>query len=212
MELANVDTAPVAKCLGTISLSVQPFTKTLARLGNPATFLALDNSAFHGNLNPLSGSIFETCILPILLYGCEKWPLDASTTRHYRASRMRLVQESSVHLPKHHSSIYCGEDQLALAMCGHPSPYPQAHYLTSSTDDSISSRIFKSVATVDVYNVSFVQQCWMLEADTNTNTPAMCLKQPHRCPKYCEICKNISSNQIMNHCCHLPPPIPQLNT
>ena len=40
--------------------------------------------AFHGKLNPLSGSsIFETCILgqcilPVLLYGCETWFLDST--------------------------------------------------------------------------------------------------------------------------------------
>ena len=44
----------------------------------------------------------------------------------------------------------------------------------SSDDDSVaSSRIFKSLATDDVYNVSLVQQCRMLEAETNTNILAM---------------------------------------
>ena len=34
---------------------------------------------FHGKLNPLSGkSIFETCVLPVLLYGCENWLLSDS--------------------------------------------------------------------------------------------------------------------------------------
>ena len=32
--------------------------------------------AFQGYLNPMSGrTIFETCMLPILLYGCENWVL-----------------------------------------------------------------------------------------------------------------------------------------
>ena len=35
--------------------------------------------AFQGELNPLStSSIFETCILPVLLYGCETLLLDCS--------------------------------------------------------------------------------------------------------------------------------------
>lgn len=34
------------------------------------------SQVFEGNLNPLSGrSLFEVCIVPILLYGCENWQL-----------------------------------------------------------------------------------------------------------------------------------------
>ena len=47
------------------------------------------------------------------------------------------------------------------------------HNLLSSNDNSISSRIFKSLATVDVYNVSLVQKCQTLDAD---NILATCLK------------------------------------
>ena len=38
--------------------------------------------AFGGKLNPLSGkAIYETCVVPVLLYGCESWVLsDTSTT------------------------------------------------------------------------------------------------------------------------------------
>ena len=32
--------------------------------------------AFQGKLNPLTGkSIYETCVIPVLLYGCENWIL-----------------------------------------------------------------------------------------------------------------------------------------
>ena len=36
--------------------------------------------AFQGHLNPLSSiNIFETCVIPVLLYGCDTWLLDSST-------------------------------------------------------------------------------------------------------------------------------------
>ena len=36
--------------------------------------------AFQGHLNPLSAvNIFETCVIPVLLYGCDTWLLDSST-------------------------------------------------------------------------------------------------------------------------------------
>jgi hypothetical protein len=46
-------------------------------------FFALGSlGAFQGKLNPLSSSsIFVTCILPILLYGCETWILDSNDFR-----------------------------------------------------------------------------------------------------------------------------------
>ena len=37
-------------------------------------FFAL--GAFQGKLNPLTGkSIYENCVIPVLLYGCENWIL-----------------------------------------------------------------------------------------------------------------------------------------
>ena len=39
-----------------------------------AFFLFGGMGAFQGELNPLSGrAIFKTCVVPILLYGCENW-------------------------------------------------------------------------------------------------------------------------------------------
>ncbi len=45
-------------------------------------FFALGSlGAFQGDLNPLSSrSIFETSVIPILLYGCETWLLDSSSS------------------------------------------------------------------------------------------------------------------------------------
>ena len=64
-------------------------------ISNPRkAFFALGNiSAFHGSLNPLSGrSIFETCIVPILLYGCEIWPLDSPTIKVLESFQCEIGQ------------------------------------------------------------------------------------------------------------------------
>ena len=50
--------------------------------------------------------------------------------------------------------------------------------LLSNTEDTVSNRIFSSLAIMDVYNVGIVQQCQMLESELNTYTLAMCLRQP----------------------------------
>ena len=49
-------------------------------LVNIAFFVPGSIGALHDKLNPLSGSsIFDTCIMPVLLFGCETWILDSST-------------------------------------------------------------------------------------------------------------------------------------
>ena len=49
-------------------------------------------------------------------------------------------------------------------------------------NDIISSRIFTSLAIVDVYNVGIVQHCQMLDSELNTNILALCLKNPEDAP------------------------------
>ena len=64
-----------ARCLGVqwqhnLSASESKARRAFFSLGS--------TGVFHSKLNPLSASsIFETCIIPILLYGCETW-LDLS--------------------------------------------------------------------------------------------------------------------------------------
>ena len=43
-------------------------------------FFMHSSKVFQGKLNPLSGkALFEVCIIPILLYGCENWVLTTYT-------------------------------------------------------------------------------------------------------------------------------------
>ena len=46
-------------------------------------FFTHKSQVFQGKLNPLSGrALFEACIIPILLYGCENWVLTTSLLSH----------------------------------------------------------------------------------------------------------------------------------
>ena len=68
------------------------------------SFFALGSQGtFQGDLNQLSTcSIFETCVLPILLYGCETWLLDSFCLAVLESFQCE-IQRRILHLPKHHS-------------------------------------------------------------------------------------------------------------
>ena len=73
---SHISISEAAKCLGvwwnsslsarhSVTENIGKARKALGRLG-----------AFQGDLNPFSScSIFETCVIPTLLYGCETWLL-----------------------------------------------------------------------------------------------------------------------------------------
>ena len=144
-------------------------------------FFALGNiGAFHVSLNPLSGhSIFETCIVPILLYDCKAWLLDSSTIKVLESFQCDIGRRI-LRPPKHHSKtvVRLGLQwpSVSTSILIHKLSFLAT--LLSSTDDKISSRIFTSLAIVDVYNIGLVQQCRMLEAEASTNVLAQCLKNP----------------------------------
>ena len=128
-----------------------------------------------------SSSIFVTCILPILLYGCKTWILDSSTItkleRFQNEIGCRILQ-----LPKYFSGKTV---RLALQW---PSMSTRvlirklkflSQLLSDSNDvELISREIFSSLATINVYDVSIVQQCHMLESPLGTNVLVRCLNEP----------------------------------
>ena len=121
--------------------------------------------AFQGDLNPLSScSIYETCIVPTLLYGCETWLLDTSCLKELEAFQheigCRILQ-----VPKFYI-LCCG--------CLH---WPSISILIllnyldkllASENDTISRRMFISVAMENVYDCSIVEQSRMLVAQLGT--------------------------------------------
>ena len=158
-----------------------------------------DLGAFQGKLNSLSSSsIFITCILLILLYGCETWILDSSTIarleRFQNEIGCRILQ-----LPKHFSGTTV---RLALQW---PSMSTRvlirkltflSRLLSNSNEvELISKEIFSSLAAVDVYNVSIIQQCCMLEASLGTSVLERCLNEPCEASAIVAEQKSILSNK-----------------
>ena len=185
LNIAGVEssTTPAVKCLGVwwqYNLSASRAVHENISKARKAFFAFGNIGAFHGSLNPLSSrSIFETCIVPILLYGCETWLLNAMTIKMLECFQCEIGRRI-LHLPKHHSN--------KVVRLGLQWPSVATHILIhklnflakllANTDDIISSRIFTSLAIVDVYNVGILQQCQMLESELNTNVLALCLMNP----------------------------------
>ena len=79
----DVCVATEVKCLGTWftnHLSAQKSVHENICKARKAFFGFGSIEAFQGNLNPLSAvNIYNTCVLPILLYGSDTWLLDSTT-------------------------------------------------------------------------------------------------------------------------------------
>ena len=189
LELAGVvtETAAAAKCLGVwwqYNLSASRAVHENVSKARKAFFALGNIGVFHGSLNPLSGrSIFETCIIPILLYGSETWLLDSSAIKALENFQCEIGRRI-LRLPKHHSKtvVRLGLQWPSVSTRILIRKLTFLAKLLSSTDDKISDRIFTSLAIVDVYNVGIVQQCRMLEADVSTNVLALCLQNPTDAP------------------------------
>ena len=102
----QISTTPAAKCLGVWwqhNLSASCAVQENISKARKAFFALGNTDTFHGTLNPLSGrSIFEVCIIPTLLYGCETWLLDASTIKMLECFQCEISRRI-LHLPKYHS-------------------------------------------------------------------------------------------------------------
>ena len=68
--------------------------------------------------------------------------------------------------------------------------------LLSGTKDTISRRVFSSLAMENIYETSIVQQCRMLEANLGTCVLAKCLSDPEGVPDIIRRDKNTSLTLI----------------
>ena len=61
--------------------------------------------AFQGKLNPLSGkTIFDTCVIPVLLFGSENWILTDSQLDHLEAFQGEIGRRI-LKISKSHSTL-----------------------------------------------------------------------------------------------------------
>ena len=199
----QLPTTSAVKCLGVwwqYNLSASRAVLENISKARKAFFALGGTGVFHGSLNPLSGrSIFESCILPILLYGCETWLLDTTSIKALEDFQCEIGKRILC-LPKLHSKKVV---RIALQW---PSMTTRILIrkltflakLLSDTKDIISGRIFTSLAVVDVYNVSIVQQCRMLESELGTHTLSACLENPPDAPTTVKSAKAIILKADLN--------------
>ncbi len=178
-----ISTTPAAKCLGVWwqhNLSASRAVQENISKARRAFFALGSLGAFQGDLNPLSSrSIFETSVIPILLYGCETWLLDSSSSSKLEKFQSEIGRRI-LHLPKNHSGkvVRLGLHWPSMSTRILIRKLTFLAKLLTTPNDSISKRIFSSLAIVDIYSSSIVQQCRMLESTLGTHILAQCLQHP----------------------------------
>ena len=165
LESHTLPTANAAKCLGVwcnSSLSARHSIHENISKARRAFFALGRLGDFQGDLNSLSScNIFETCIIPTLLYGCETWLLDSTALESFQHEigchilRVpKFYSKASVRIALHWPTVTTRTLIRKLNFLSK---------LLSGSNDTISKRVFSSLAVEDVYESSIVQQCRMLE-------------------------------------------------
>ena len=171
-----------AKCLGVwwrYDLSPEKSVDECIHKARRAFFALGSIGAFHGRLNPLTGrSLFETFVVPTMLYGCETWILSET--------HLRMLESFQAEIGKHILGISKYHANTST-LIGLHWPSVKARILLRKLtflakvlerDDGLSSHVFRTLASEDVYNVSLVQQCRSLEQHIGTNYLQLCLRNP----------------------------------
>ena len=95
-----------AKCLGywwSWDLSANKSIDTAIGRARSSFFAFGAMGGFQGKLNPLSGrAIFETCVVPVLLFGSENWYLTESLLDKLESFQAEIGRRI-LKLPRHHS-------------------------------------------------------------------------------------------------------------
>ncbi len=140
---------------------------------------------FHGKLNPRTGhSLYETFVLPILLYGCESWilshPLISVLEKFQSEIGRRILRLSRFHsdiapvIGLHLPSIKARVLMRKLTFLAK---------LISSNDSNLSARVFRTLCSDNVYDIGLVHQCQFLANEIGVaSVLARCLEHPDISP------------------------------
>ena len=164
---STIFTSKTSKCLGVwwnSNLSAQHSVTENVNKARKAFFALGRLGAFQDDLNPLSSSsIFETCIIPVLLYGSETWLLD-STSLNTLESFQHKIRCRILRVPKFYSksAVHIGLHWPTVATHVLIRKLNFLSKLLSGTEDTISHRVFTSLAMENVFDISLVQQCQIL--------------------------------------------------
>ena len=159
-----------AKCLGywwSWDLSASKAVDEAIKKARRAFFAFGAMGSFHGQLNPISArSIYEACVVPVLLFGCENWILTDSIL-HQLESFQGEIGRRILKLSKHHSTL---STRLALRW---PSVTVRifVHKLSllskvCKKGDNIGSHIYSES---DQDSLRLVQECRAMEESLSSN-------------------------------------------
>ena len=101
----QIQSSPVVICLGTYWMyNLSPKTSIEKNISKARkAYFALGFIGIHSNhLSPLIASeIFEVCVLPVCLYGCENWILTAPLLERFQAEIVKTI----LMLPPYHNNL-----------------------------------------------------------------------------------------------------------
>ena len=156
-----------AKCLGywwSWDLSASKAIDEAIKRARRAFFAFGAIGAFNGKLNPISSrTIFDVCVIPILLYGSENWILTTPLLDRLEAFQGEIGRRI-LKLSKFHSLL---STRLALRW---PSVAARIFnqklnllFKINSEEDSIGCHIFSKLAAKDPQSLRIIQECRYLE-------------------------------------------------
>ena len=156
-----------AKCLGywwSWDLSAAKAIDEAIKRARRAFFAFGAIGAFNGKLNPISSrTIFDVCVIPILLYGSENWILTTPLLDRLEAFQGEIGRRI-LKLSKFHSLL---STRLALRW---PSVAARIFiqklnllFKINSEEDSIGCHIFSKLAAKDPQSLRIIQECQYLE-------------------------------------------------
>ena len=125
--------------------------------------------------------MFEICVIPTLLYGAENWILDNSTLTLLEKFQAEIGRRI-LRLPKCHSRL------SVLIALRWPSMRARilniklsflCRLLSPKSDiETLATRTFNTLAGIDIYQLSLVQQCLYLDS---TDATSSLLNSPENC-------------------------------
>ena len=162
-----------AKCLGywwSWDLSSSKSIHEAIAKARRAFFAFGSMGAFKGKLNPLTGkAIYETCVIPILLYGCENWILSDNNISMLEAFQGEIGRRI-LRLSKSHSLL---STRIALQLQSITSRILSRKLSllqrVCTESESIGHKVYTALTLNSPYHLSLVKECASLENKVGCN-------------------------------------------
>ena len=162
-----------AKCLGywwSWDLSSTKAIHEAIAKARRAFFSLGSLGAFMGKLNPLSGrAIYEACVIPTLLYGCENWVLSDANITILEAFQGEISRRI-LRLSKSHSLLSTRVALQLQSIASHIlSRKLSLLHRVSIGSESIGQKVYSELTLNGPQRLSLVEECLSLEDKVGCN-------------------------------------------